>query len=252
VRWGLYNVTKWTFHLGEFMYISEMYTNGKYLEHNPSWDVEDSPWKADQIHKIIRRNNLKPKNICEIGCGAGEILINLQESMDDSCTFIGYEISPQAYSLCRGKENNSINFKLLDILEEEEDVIFDLILLIDVIEHLEDYFSFLRNIRERSEYKILHIPLEFFAIPTIYSKFTVNQRKNVGHLHIFSKDLSIITLEELDYKVIDWFYTPGFSTGRNYGIKDKLISIPRKLLFPLAPDLTVRIFGGYSLMVLIK
>jgi len=35
---------------------------------------------------------------------------------------------------------------------------FDLILLTDVIEHLEDYFSFLRNIKERALYKIFQIP----------------------------------------------------------------------------------------------
>ena len=233
------------------MSIPEMYTGGEYFRHNPSWDIEDSPWKAGQIEKIITKNGLHPKKICEIGCGAGEILKTLQEMMEKDCTFTGYEISPQAYSICKEKENVSLHFRLMDFLEEEG-VLFDLILLIDVIEHLEDYFSFLRRIKDKSEYKILHIPLEFFALAALYHNFTVNQRKNVGHLHSFSKDTAILMLEELGYKVIDYFYTPGFSTGRNYGLKDKLISVPRRIFYPVAPDMTVRLFGGYSLMVLVK
>ena len=31
---------------------------------------------------------------------------------------------------------------------------------------------------------------------------------------------------------------------------EKLLNIPRRLLFPLDQDLTVRLFGGFSLLVL--
>ncbi len=50
----------------------ELYKDGRYLELNPTWHVEDSPWKAKQIFEIIHRNRLQPKSICEIGCGAGD------------------------------------------------------------------------------------------------------------------------------------------------------------------------------------
>ena len=30
---------------------AELYTDGSYLKNNPSWGVEDSPWKAAQIAK---------------------------------------------------------------------------------------------------------------------------------------------------------------------------------------------------------
>ena len=51
-----------------------IYTNGYYLEKNPTWHVEDSSWKAKNIIKMMKRNNIVPKTICEVGCGAGEIL----------------------------------------------------------------------------------------------------------------------------------------------------------------------------------
>ncbi|UUX91691.1 class I SAM-dependent methyltransferase [Methanoplanus endosymbiosus] len=233
------------------MNIPEKYLNGEYLEKNPTWDVEDSPWKAEQIQKIIERNNLSPDSICEIGCGAGEILNQLHKKIGGHCSFTGYEISPQAHKICLEKESENLKFKLKDFTTEN-DVNFDMLLLIDIIEHIEDYFSFLKKIKDKSKYKILHIPLEFFAVSAVYQSFIMNQRKNVGHLHYFSKETVIQTLKELDYEIIDYFYTPGFSLGHDYGLKDRLINIPRKYLYPLNNDLTVRIFGGYSLMILVK
>jgi ubiquinone/menaquinone biosynthesis C-methylase UbiE len=64
-----------------------MYVSGEYLQNNPMWHVEDSPWKAKQILKILGRNNIAPGTICEVGCGAGEILAQLQHEMPKDCEF---------------------------------------------------------------------------------------------------------------------------------------------------------------------
>ena len=80
----------------------------------------------------------------------------------------------------------------------------------------------------------------------------LNQRKKVGHIHYFTKDIAIAMLEELNYEIVDYFYTSGYTLKRNYGFKDKLIKIPRKIFSHVSKDLTARIFGGYSLMVLVK
>ncbi len=47
-----------------------MYTDMKYRENNPSWHIEDSPWKANHIHRIIQKHRLEPRTICEVGCGS--------------------------------------------------------------------------------------------------------------------------------------------------------------------------------------
>src|SRR6476646_6232931 len=61
------------------------YLDGHYLLKNPAWHVEESPWKARQIIRMVGRNNLRPKRICDVGCGAGEVLSQLQKSLDDDC-----------------------------------------------------------------------------------------------------------------------------------------------------------------------
>jgi hypothetical protein len=53
--------------------LTNIYTSGKYLEETKTWHTEDSPWKANQIIKIISDNKIYPKQIGEVGCGGGMI-----------------------------------------------------------------------------------------------------------------------------------------------------------------------------------
>jgi hypothetical protein len=229
----------------------DMYTDGDYLKNNPTWDVEDAPWKADLIFRMIQKHHIEPKTICEIGCGCGEILRQLQLKSPESVKFTGYEISPQAYELCTKRSNAGLCFKLKNYCDEADNSC-DLLLLIDLIEHLEDYFRFLRDVKGKSQYKILHIPLEMFVFAVLHQPFLLGQKKKVGHLHFFSKEMALQILKDLDYSVMDYTYTAGYSLPRNYGLNDRLLKLPRKLLFPVFPDFTVRIFGGYSLLVLVR
>ena len=233
------------------MNVVDMYVDGEYLKHNPTWGVEDAPWKADLIFRMLQKHRLEPKTICEVGCGSGEILHHLQQRMPVSCEFTGYEISPQAYELCKQRINERLCF-LLKNFSDDADTSWDLILLIDLVEHLEDYFQFLRALKKKSPYKILHIPLEIFVLSVLYPQFLVGQKKKVGHLHYFSKETALQILEDLGYEIIDYSYTAGYSLTRNYGMKDRLLKMPRRLFFWLSKDLTVRVFGGYSLLVLVK
>ena len=233
------------------MSTGDMYTDGDYLKNNPTWDVEDAPWKADLIFTMMEKHNLRPVTVCEVGCGCGEILAQLQKKLPASTRLTGYEISPQAVELCKQRENERLSFCLANFCDEPK-TSCDLILLIDLIEHLEDYHKFLRDVKPRSHYKILHIPLEMFVLAVLYPAFHLGQRKKVGHLHFFSRDLALQALRDLGYEVLDSAYTAGYALPRDYGLKDKLLKIPRALFYSVAPDFTVRVFGGYSLLVLVK
>src|SRR3974390_3184813 len=58
----------------------ESYKSGDYLANNPTWDEEDSAWKAGQVLKMLDRNHLAPKSIVDVGCGAGGILASLHNA----------------------------------------------------------------------------------------------------------------------------------------------------------------------------
>ena len=85
--------------------------NSRYLHANPTWHVEDSPWKATQILKMIERNKLQPKTVVEVGCGAGEILNQLHQRMaDKAIEFSGYEIAPDGFKLCLERKKDRLNY----------------------------------------------------------------------------------------------------------------------------------------------
>src|SRR5579859_1789498 len=248
------------------MVVADFYTNGEYLKKNPGWHVDASPWKADSVLQVMRRNHLKPKTICEVGCGAGEILRILQQNMDKDCTFWGYEIAPQAVEMAKSRENERLHVKLADFMQERE-AYYDLILLVDVLEHFEDIFGVLRQLKNRSEYKILQLPLDV-SVASILQNELVDYRHATGHLHFFTKDIALEILRDNGYEVLDHFYAlppidtdpwsqiakePGKLTRKLLRVgKRGLQRLPGNLLYKLDQDLAVRIFGGWRLMVLVK
>ena len=227
-----------------------IYDDGTYLKNNPTWHAEDSVWKAGKIIEILERNGLSPKTVSEVGCGAGKILVELQKGLDAHCEFFGFEISPQAYDLCKKMENENLGFRLVDITEE--DVYSDVLLVIDVIEHLEDYFSFLRAIRPKAEFKIFHIPLELSVQTVLRSSPILKERKEVGHLHYFTKETAMEVLTDTEYDILDYFFTAGTMELPPRSTWNRMTRLPRKALFALNRDLAARIMGRFSLMVLAK
>ncbi|MGR3179734.1 MAG: class I SAM-dependent methyltransferase [Candidatus Anammoxibacter sp.] len=230
--------------------MADIYKDGAFLNKNPTWFVEDSPWKAKQIIRIIERNSLNPSSICETGCGAGEILRQLSEQLDNKIQFDGYEISPQAYNLSKERANSNLAFYNNDLFDNEK-VFYDIVMAIDVLEHVDDYLGFLRKLKTKGAYKIFHIPLEI-SVHNILRNFLTTSRKEFGHLHYFNKETALATLAYAGYEIIDYFYTLAQLELPSRSFMAKLFKLPRKLLFQMNKDFAVRVLGGVSLIVLAK
>jgi len=227
-----------------------IYMDGEFLKKNPLWYIDESPFKVKQILRMIQKNQLRPKTICEVGCGAGEVLKLLQEKMDATCRFCGYDISPQALEICKSRANESLQFKLADI-SQEANTFFDLMLVLDVIEHVQDYYGFLNGIRQKSELKIFHIPLDLSVQAVLRKRGLLKRREMHGHIQYFTKETALETLKDVGYELLDYFFTPRCIELGEETVQ-KIARLPRKICFAIHQDLTVRILGGYSLLVLAK
>src|ERR1043165_3987400 len=111
--------------------MESIYTDGTYLRNNPDWHVDDSPWKAKHIATMLERHGIVPATVCEIGCGAGEILRALSTHLEASTRFFGYEISPDAYEICSRNANAKFTFRLANLLDDSQ-ARFDVLMAIDV------------------------------------------------------------------------------------------------------------------------
>src|SRR6185436_19857006 len=123
--------------------MQDIYNDTTYLSNNPSWHEEDASFKAGKILQLLRQNPLAFKNVCEIGCGSGEILVQLSSELPETVKLFGFDISKDAINLAAQKETGRIKFELKDITDQNEKYYFDLLLVIDVLEHLDNYFKFL-------------------------------------------------------------------------------------------------------------
>jgi 2-polyprenyl-3-methyl-5-hydroxy-6-metoxy-1,4-benzoquinol methylase len=231
--------------------LEEFYTkeNSDYLKKNPTWHMEDSPWKARQVLKMLSRNPIECQTIVEVGCGAGEILNQLHAALPKSVVFTGYDISPDCINLAKKKEKDRLQFRYEDFLETDEHV--DLLLMIDVFEHVSDYLGFLKLCKNKARHTIFHIPLDLSAQAILRNKL-ISKRMTVGHLHYFTKETALASLMDAGYEIIDFFYTAGSVDFPPKTLQSQLAFLPRKIMFKINEDLAVKLFGGYSLMVLTK
>lgn len=228
------------------MSFERRYLSGEYSTSHPSFHVEDSAWKAEQIAKMADAHGLRPKTVTEVGCGGGEILTQLQKRWPSVEHFYGYEISPQGYELCLQRQNDKLSFYNVDFFQSGSH--YALLLLIDVFEHVADYLTFLQNLRNYADHFIFHIPLDMNVQMVMRSEPQLRVRQQVGHLHYFSKDTALATLYDTGYAVIDWFYTPT-GVDRPKSTKAKFARLPRKIMAQFSLEYTARLLGGYSLLV---
>jgi SAM-dependent methyltransferase len=224
-------------------------TNGEYLKNNPTWHVEDSPWKAQQIIKMLKINPINLKMIAEVGCGAGEILNQLYRKLPESINFVGYDISFDAIELAKTREKERLKFKHENFTETTKK--YDLLIMADVFEHVDDYLGFLKLCKDKSDYTIFHIPLDISVLKLLRNHI-MRVRKDCGHLHYFTKNTAIATLEDSGYKIVDSFYTSHSLDIPGKTLKLKVTSLIRRLMLKMNKDLTVKLIGGYSLLVLTK
>src|SRR6266478_2152888 len=230
-----------------------VFLNGEYLRRVPQWHADDSAWKASGILRMLELSDLSPRSIGEVGCGTGEVLRQLQLKMAPGCVFSGYDIAPQAIELSRTRENDRLHCRLGDIrdIRNDTNARFDLLLVLDVLEHQENYFSFLRDIKPLAPYKIFHTVLDLSVYSLIQKDGLTKRRRVLEDLHFFTKDTALQALLDENYEILDWFYAPR-SIYRSSRMAEKIRQLPRALCFTFHKDFAVRLLGGYTLFVLAR
>jgi len=214
------------------------------LEKNRTWHTEDSPWKAEQVAGILHDNHISFETMVEVGCGAAQILVELRKVFPHAY-FSGYDISHDVQRFWHDLPSN-ISVSNTDFMTSDN--FYDVLLVIDVIEHVRDYMGFLEALLPRARFQVFHIPLELSA-QSILRDVPMRTRMTVGHLHYFSMTTALATLKDCGYQIIDWKYT-NTSLDRASTKKAKVLNLLRRPLFRLAPEFITRLIGGWGLLVL--
>jgi ubiquinone/menaquinone biosynthesis C-methylase UbiE len=229
--------------------VADIYKDGRYAANNPACGEENSGWKARVVLRMMEKSGVTPRTICDVGCGSGGVLEYLHGVLGPEVSFTGVEPMPEAFARCSSKSRERLAFH--HGVATELSKVFDLVLVLDVFEHVEDYMGFLRSLTRIGRQFIFHIPLDMTTQMVFRDKPIMRVRKSVGHLHYFSKNTALATLRDTGYEIQDWFYSD--TRGSSYtSFWTRLLKLPRRLLIKVAPDFAVRLLGGNPMTVLAR
>jgi len=221
-----------------------MYDDGRYLSNNPRWHEDDATWKASQVLALLGDRSFRPESIVDIGCGTGGVLDVIGKAMDGT-RLVGYDLSQHALGVVERSDRVDLRVGTPQDVHEH----YDLLLSLDVFEHVEDYIGFLRSLQPLADWFMFHIPLDASAQSVMREKPLLAVRDSVGHLHYFTRGTALASLKTAGFEVVcDRLLFPNDLPNRR--MKTRIANIPRNLGRRLKPQLSARILGGSTLLVL--
>ena len=230
------------------MGFEDQYQSGLYLAETGDWHEGDAAWKAEHVRAMIGAAGLAPRRIADIGCGTGGVLAQLQARLSPETEFTGFEIAEPAFRIAEQRANARLNFNNGSPLEHRGEA-FDVMLAMDVFEHVEDYLGFLQAIRPLAGRFIFHIPLDI-SVRGLFIDLPMQRRRTVGHLHYFTATTAQATLRDCGYHIRRVVHTHAIMQPPPVGWKMRLRRWPHRALFRMNPGLCATILGGCSLLVL--
>ncbi|MBO8242406.1 class I SAM-dependent methyltransferase [Prochlorococcus marinus XMU1410] len=239
---------------------SDFYISSEYTKRNPTYHEEDSPHKWRNFKSCLKISNKNKKiklssikSVCEIGCGTGGILNQLQNSNLIKCIqrIEGWDINPGAIDLAKQKYPR-IKFINEDLFKTDNN--YDLMICADVFEHIENSYSFLRNLNKKSKYFLFNIPLELSLSTMIRGNNIIRKAYNtVGHIHFYSASTANLMLELTGYEIIYQRFaknrTTNFLAAPTF--KKFVAMIPQFIIESINPYLSSVLMGDH-LVVLAK
>ncbi len=181
-----------------------IYTDGTYSKSNPSWHVEDAPWKACQVLALLARERLNVRTVIDIGCGTGDVLAQIAIKLPGLLSLKGYEVNQCVINQDIRTNDPRISFSHIQSFGVGSEA--DLLVCMDVVEHVPDYLGFLAQCKKAAKFKIYHIPLDVHASSVIRGS-CVLRTEEVGHLHYFTAESALRSLERSGHIIKSVCYT---------------------------------------------
>ncbi len=184
-------------------FYSSLYRSG--LEGEAAWLRYCALDKADSVEWLLRRHRLHSKSLCELGCGTGAIICELQRRcVAQEYTAIDYSVEAIEYLK---KRSNGIHCIAADITDNAFKIAsdVDVVVLSHVIEHLEDPLSFLRSdaLRVHARHIIVEVPLEDLWFGRFKNLFRDRLVSDSGHVQFYTPSSFRNCLVEGGWRVID-------------------------------------------------
>lgn len=228
------------------------YTDGTYLTDNPTWHAEDAPWKLTHVLRALKNARVDTfSTVCDLGCGSGA-LVKQWARMRPDISFTGYEVSPQALTLCRENAPKNTTFVTGADLPVGP---FQVALALDVIEHITDNEPWLARAAQVGEVLVLHVPLQLSFYTYLRPAWLKAEREKVGHVHFYTVRSFKKFIKRQKLQILSYHYTNKYleCPPPLTHFYSKVGMCIRKVLHAILPTAWVAWWvGGYSMMCVVK
>jgi SAM-dependent methyltransferase len=250
--------------------IERLYLSGAYLRNNPTLHSEDSAWKAKIIYPFLDRfvalRNAPQWNLLDVGGGAGLLLRMIGDYLTHktgrSVVKCALEYSTQMLEIQKANNPDLAcaqqgSIEMTAFTEKQ----FDLVLLIDVLEHLPDDRKAMKEIRRICEYAIIKIPLEdtlHFRLMNALRRGALQRHafESVGHVNCYSVRTYRKAIEECGGEIVFQKFTNIFQYFLTHSscrsqmqswqyAKNSMFAMASKV----APRLTARVVRDHVVML---
>ena len=194
----------------------DIYNDDSYIEKNPTLHTEDSEFKFQNIKRFLSSVQVKNNRIkiLDIGGGAGMIgKLVLDYFLENGIVVTFHSLDLSTRMLKIQLKNNPLINKIINCsIDECPESNYDLVLMIDVIEHIEGKEYTAKILNKLGKNIIYNIPIEinfFDILKYLKSNFRYYKRQKVrwGHIHFFSFTSSQSFLRR-HHKIIDSYFQP--------------------------------------------
>ena len=251
--------------------ILELYSTDEYISKNPSLHEVDSPWKIDKIiplvDEMINLCHKKQMNLLDVGGGAGLILKEVSSYIERT---YGVHVDKYALDLSPGmlkiQVKNNPDAKALneDIrktsLSNKE---IDLVLMIDVLEHVPNPIKALEELTRISKMAIFKVPLDNNVLSNTRSIITHGKSRkqsieSIGHINSYNFNSLRHQIETNGGRILNSYFTNVFDyflSSNHYAPKmnnkSKAVNCVASYTFKISPSSCSYLFGDFA-MLLIK
>jgi hypothetical protein len=233
------------------------YSSGEYWRRRLS---ESSDFKVRLVLRALADAKIELRSSfrgIEIGCGNGAFLFPLAKALDATIgTFSlrGVDIATNAIEAAKLKADSIGETRVCFSPGSASDVDsqFDVVFLMDVVEHVTDPYSFLGSLRTLAPLVVMHIPIEQSLAHGILSK--PQQSYNAfHHVHFFSLETMRLLVKEAGFEIEAMQFTSASPEVLRFqgSLAVRASRLIRYCAYKVAPGLSSLLMGG-SVMVIMR
>jgi len=249
--------------------IRKLYEEEDYIKMNPLLHAEDSQWKIETLLPFIdlfcKLNKKKTITILDIGGGAGLVLKGISKYITEN-----HFLEVRKYAVDFSKKMLEVQKKnnpdLIECLNGDINKInlrnweIDIILMIDVLEHINNPKLTLKKLRKISKFIIFKVPLEDNFTLNLFNLLTFGRLRRiiirkVGHINIYNlsnlkNDISVncgkIVFSSLSNVHAHLLHS---SRSKNLYLLKRIYGFFGLILYKFSPSLSSKVFYDFAIML---